>query len=164
VRRQIVGGAARRGGDDEPVPDEVAQALDTVDGHPDVDRLSGLSGDGDLVERPSLHHLAGRGHGPHGKRMHVDPGGGADPFDETVGLEAVQQEPHRPAVHPENRSHRFAVTMHDMQQEPVAAEGDQHVAVVGMHPVVSVLDLREGQPGLVGVRADTAKPHPRLAV
>ena len=57
MRRQLVGSAARRGGDDEPVPDEVAQALDTVDGHPDVDRLSGLSGDGDLVERPSLHHL-----------------------------------------------------------------------------------------------------------
>jgi len=96
--------------------------------------------------------------------VHIDPGGGADPLDETVGLEPVQQEPHRPAIHPENRSHRLAVTMHDMQQEPVAAEGDQHVAVVGMHPVVSILDLREGHLGLVGVRADTAQAHARLAV
>jgi hypothetical protein len=96
--------------------------------------------------------------------VHVYPSSRGNALDKALDFEPIEQEPYRPAIHAEDRSRQLKVAMHDVQQEPVAPERDEHVTVVRIRPLVPILDFSERCPRPFGIRADVSDTQLGLPV
>jgi hypothetical protein len=96
--------------------------------------------------------------------VHVNTRSRGNALNQSLGSKFIEQEPHRPAIHTEDRSRQRKRAMHDAQQEPVSSECDQHITVVRIRPLVPILNFSERYPRPFGTRADAPDAQPDLAV
>jgi hypothetical protein len=93
--------------------------------------------------------------GRHRQWLDGDRAGGGHPLDQAVGPVLVHEEPDGPAVHPKDRPTELQVVVDGVQEQAVAAEGHDDVAVAGVDQVVAGGELGLGRPGLDRVRRHT---------
>jgi hypothetical protein len=75
--------------------------------------------------------------GRHRQWLDGDRRGGGDPLDQAIWPVLVHQEPDGPAVHPKHRPTELQVVVDGMEEQAVAAQGHDDVALVGVDQVVA---------------------------
>jgi hypothetical protein len=149
VGREVVGGAAGCGGDDQSVTHEPRHPLHPVDRQTDVGRVAGEAGRGDLVEGKGVSPAPVAVGRRHPQRVNDDRGGGGNAFNQVVWPVLVHEESDGPAVHPKDRPTELEVLVDCVEEQAVAAEGHDNVAVAGVDQIVAGGEFGLGRaPGL----------------
>ena len=149
VGREVVGGRAGRGRDQHAVADQLRKHHPAVDRNLDPGRLPSLAEQGDLVYGIVGQPLARDRHRLHVERRHREAPRRREPFLEAVEPPLVHQETHRAAVHPEHRQDAVALQhlVKGLEQEPVTAQRDHQVGLVGRDEGVKLAEHRFGRLG-----------------
>jgi hypothetical protein len=99
----------------------------------------------------------GRGHP---QRVDGDRGGRGDAFKQAVWPVLVREESDRPAVHPKDRPTELQVLMDRMEEQAVAAEGHDDLAVAGVDQVVAGGEVGLGCAGCCRAGRDAGDARP----
>jgi hypothetical protein len=108
--------------------------------------VGGQAGHGDLVEgkgpRPASVGVGRR----QPQRMDGDRAGGGNACNQVVGPVLVHEESNGPAVHAKDRPTELEVLVDGVQEQAVAAEGHDDLAVAGVDQLVAGRELGLGRP------------------
>jgi hypothetical protein len=116
--------------------------------------VGGQAGHGDLVEGKGVRGApvgVGRGHA---QRVDGDRGGRTNAFKQAVGSVLVHEEADGPAVHAKDGPAEPQVLVDGVQQQAVAAEGHDDVAVAGVDQLVAGRQVGLGRARRRRVRRD----------
>jgi transposase-like protein len=116
--------------------------------------VGGEAVDGDLVEGKGVRHAPVGIGGRQPQRVNGERGGGANAFKQAVGPVLVHEESDGAAVHAKDRPAELQVLVDRVEQEAVAAEGHDDLAVVGVDQVIAGREF-----GLGRARRRRARRH-----
>jgi hypothetical protein len=132
VGREVVGGAAGCRGHDQPITHELGHPLYPVDRQADVGRVARVAGHRNLVEGQGVGQAPVGVAGHHRQWLDGYRRGSGDALNQVVGPVLVHEESDGAAVHPKHRPSELEVVVDGMEEQAVAAQGHDDVALVGL--------------------------------
>ena len=154
MRRQVIGGAAGGRRHQDAVADQFGHAHLAVDPDAQLCRLTGLSQQGNFIDRDRSCRVSLDILNRHFQRAQFDLLGGGEALDQAGLAVFVHQEPDRTAVHPVNRYVAFEKCVQGFEHMAVAAERDDHVRFFRRHMVVFGGQFFIGLLRRIGCRGD----------
>ena len=150
MRREVIGGGARRRRQKQPVADQFGDPLAIVHAYLQLGGLVGLAEHRHFVDRELGARVAVLVDGDHLQRMDRIIDRMRDALDQVLGRIFVHQEADRAPVHAVDELAGIHGRMQHLQHEAVAAERHDHVRLLGRHVFVAHRQVPERDLRLVG--------------
>ena len=160
VGGEIIGRGARRGGNDDAVADELFHAHLAVYDDAQLGGLMGLAEEGHLVEGEGLMIVALHILGQHAQGVNLRHLGAAQALQKIVRRIIVHEKADGAAVHAEDGLPGAEDPVHGVQDQAVAAEGDDHVGFLFRHVRIALFQFFERLLRLLAVGGDEGDARP----